>query len=141
MLSYGGGALPPQLPLYMVGAGGPMASRRQYTSWIGVDDLARAYVHVIFRDVSGPVNAVAPNPVTHGEFARTLGRVLKRPAAVSTPSFGPKLVLGREGYDQLIDTDQRVTPDKLMASGFRFAHPTLESALRHTLLKPAATAS
>ena len=98
----------------------------------------RAYAHAIFTpSLSGKVNAVGPAPVTNEEFAETLGRVLRRPAKLPTPSFGPKMMLGSEGYDQLIDTDQRVSSEKLTASGFEFAHPTLESALRHTLLRPA----
>ncbi|AQP45803.1 TIGR01777 family oxidoreductase [Tessaracoccus flavus] len=135
-LSYAGGALQRQVPLYLVGAGGRLGKAQQYQSWIGIDDLVRAYVHALFTpDLSGPINAVAPNPVTNAKFAETLGKVLQRPSLLPTPSFGPKLIVGDEGYDQLIDTDQRVSADKLLASGFEFTHPTLEPALRHTLLR------
>ncbi|HJE52186.1 MAG TPA: TIGR01777 family oxidoreductase, partial [Tessaracoccus flavescens] len=135
-LSYGGGALQRQIPLYLVGAGGRLGPAHHMLPWIDLDDLVRAYVHAIFTpSLTGPVNAVAPEPVTNAEFASTLGAVLKRPAALPTPAFGPKLLLGSEGYDQLINTDQRVSAQKLLDSGFEFAYPTLEPALRHELLR------
>lgn len=135
-LSGGGGALLPQLPLYLVGAGGRLGAARAWLSWITLDDLARAYVHALFTPaLSGPVNAVAPAPATNAVFARALGRALHRPALVPTPGFGPALVLGREGRDQLIDTDQRVSAGKLEGSGFVFAQPALPAALDHVLAR------
>ncbi len=136
VLSGGGGALLPQLPLFLVGLGGRLTRPDAWTSWIGLDDLARAYVHTLFTpSLAGPVNAVAPNPVTADEFARTLGRVLGRPSVLPTPGFGPALILGAEGRDQLIDTDQRVSAARLTASGFDFAQPTLPDAFAHALLR------
>ena len=141
-LSYAGGALQPQVPLFLTGFAGRLGKSGQYLSWIGIDDLVRAYVHAIFTPtLAGPVNAVGPHPVTNDDFAEAMGRVLSRPAALPTPSRGPTLVLGREGYDQLINPDQRVSARKLLESGFEFAHETLDEALRHTLLRPAPTAS
>lgn len=135
-LSMGGGALLPQVPLFLVGLGGRMAARNAWLSWITLDDLVRAYVHAIATDtLTGPVNAVAPEPVTQQEFADTVGRTLRRPAWLPTPPVGPKMLLGREGYDQLIDTNQRVSANLLVASGFRFAHPTLDMGLRHALTR------
>ncbi len=132
VLSEGGGALLPMLPLFLAGAGGPLTDPRAWMSWITLDDMARAYVHALFTsELSGPVNAVAPEPVTAGEFARGLGRALRRPALLRTPGFGPALVLGAEGKDQLIDTNQRVGVGKLLASDFHFGEPTLYSALQH----------
>lgn len=136
VLSAGGGALLPQLPLFLIGAGGRLTARDAWLSWIGLDDLARAYAFAALTpSIVGPVNAVAPHPVTQQDFAATLGRVLHRPAKVPTPSIGPRLVLGSEGYDQLIDTDQRVAPQALTAAGarFEFAQPLLTDALRHAL--------
>lgn len=136
VLSAGGGALLPQLPLFLAGVGGRMAGAAQGFSWVGLDDLVRAYVHATFtRSLEGPVNAVGPAPVTQQEFAKALGRALHRPVWLPTPAFGPKLILGEEGFDQLIDTDQRVSSAKLEASGFRFAQPTVGSALAHALQK------
>ncbi|WP_342372332.1 TIGR01777 family oxidoreductase [Propioniciclava soli] len=136
VLSEGGGALLPQVPLFSVGLGGRLTRRDAWFSWIGLDDLARAVVHAVATpELTGPVNAVAPRPVTHGEFAQTLGRVLHRPAMLPTPAVGPTAVLGAEGYDQMIDTDQRVSAGVLADSGFRFAQHTLSDALRHALMR------
>ncbi len=132
VLSEGGGALAPMLPLFLAGVGGPLTNPRAWMSWISLDDMARAYLHALFTpELRGPVNAVAPEPVTAGEFARTLGRTVRRPALLRTPGLGPTLVLGAEGKDQLIETDQRVDAGKLLDSGFRFGEPTLREALRH----------
>nr|NLI51622.1 TIGR01777 family protein [Propionibacterium sp.] len=134
VLSAGGGALLPQLPLFLVGLGGRLTSPGAWLSWITLDDMARAYVHALFTPaLAGPVNAVAPQPVTSRDFARQLGRALHRPALLPTPPFGPALILGREGASELIDTDQRVSAARLQASGFEFAHPDLPDALRHVL--------
>lgn len=136
VLSNGGGALPPQLPLFFAGLGGRLTAPDAWLSWIGLDDMVRAYAHALFTPtLEGPVNAVAPAPVTARQFARTLGRVMRRPAIVATPSFGPSLVLGAEGADQLIATDQHVSCERLLASGFTFAQPTLDAALRHALAR------
>jgi hypothetical protein len=134
VLSAGGGALLPQLPLFEIGAGGRLTAPDAWTSWITLDDMARAYVHALFTAaLEGPVNAVAPHPVTAEVFARTLGRALRRPAGLPTPGFGPALVLGREGKSELIDTDQRVSSQRLADSGFVWAQPTIEDAFAHLL--------
>jgi uncharacterized protein len=136
VLSAGGGALAPQLPLFALGVGGRLTAAGAGTSWIGLDDMARAYIHALFTPgLEGPVNAVAPNPVTAAEFARTLGRVLRRPALLPTPAFGPALILGREGASELVATDQSVSPGRLTASGFVFSEPDLGDALAHALLR------
>lgn len=136
VLSAGGGALEPQLPLFALGVGGRLTAADAWTSWIGLDDMARAYVHALFApELEGPVNAVAPNPVTASEFAHTLGRVLRRPALLPTPAFGPALILGREGASELVATDQRVSPGRLTASGFVFAQPMVADALAHALMR------
>ncbi|MDO5675887.1 MAG: TIGR01777 family oxidoreductase [Propionibacteriaceae bacterium] len=136
VLSAAGGALKPQLPLFHLFAGGRMASRNAMTSWVGIDDVVRAYAHAVATpSMQGPVNLVGPKPVTHQEFAEAIGRVLKRPAAIPVPSPGPKVLLGAEGYDQLINTDQNVNSARLQATGFRFSEPTVEDALRHTLMR------
>lgn len=134
VLSRHGGALAAQLPLFRLGLGGRLTHADSWLSWIALDDLVRAYVHALTTPaLSGPVNAVAPAPATQQEFARTVGRVARRPAWLPTPSFGPKLLLGEEGYEELIDTDQRVSADRLVESGFAFHFPTLEAALQHEL--------
>lgn len=136
VLSGQAGALAPQLPLFALGLGGRLSDADASVSWIGLDDITRAYLHAVAEpSLTGPANAVAPGAVTWQEFAETLGRVLHRPAVLPTPAFGPQLVLGREGADELIRTDQHVVPAKLDVTGFAFAQPTLDEALRHALLR------
>ena len=77
--------------------------------------------------------SVGPAPVRGREYARTIGRVLHRPAALPVPRFGPRLVVGEEGATELAYASQRVSSGKLEAVGYRFRHPTLEAALRHLL--------
>jgi uncharacterized protein len=137
VLSPKGGALKKQLPLFKLGLGGKFGSGKAWQSWISIDDQLAAITHLLGVDVSGPVNLTAPTPVTNGDFAKTLGRVLKRPALLPIPAFGPKLLLGGELADALLFTGQRVLPKVLLASGFEFQHATLESALRAVLNKPA----
>lgn len=134
VLSDGGGALLPQLPLFLLGVGGRLAPPEAVVSWITLDDMVRAYAHVLLTpSAAGPLNAVAPHPAQQSEFVRTLGRVLHRPAAVPVPAAGPTLLLGREATRELIRADQRVDDARLRSSGFRPAHPELEGALRHVL--------
>ena len=85
--------------------------------------------------MQGPVNLTAPAPVTNADFATVLAKVLRRPALLPVPSFGPKLLLGAELADALLFTGQRVIPRVLSSSGFQFAHPTLEIALRALLAR------
>jgi uncharacterized protein (TIGR01777 family) len=133
VLSPEGGALKKQLPLFRLGLGGRFGSGRPWQSWISIDDEVGAIVHLLGSEVRGPVNLTAPAPVTGKDFAATLGAVLKRPAVLPIPAFGPKLLLGGELADSLLFTGQRVLPAVLEADGYQFAHPTLEVALRALL--------
>lgn len=137
VLSPKGGALKKLLPLFKVGAGGRMGSGRQWQSWISIDDEVAAIDHLLTAEVSGAVNLTAPHPVTQADFTKTLARVLRRPAIVPVPSFGPKLLLGGELADALLFTGQKVMPAVLQRSGYSFRHPDLESALRSLLGRPA----
>ncbi|MGH9134592.1 MAG: TIGR01777 family oxidoreductase [Ilumatobacteraceae bacterium] len=128
-----GGALGRMLPLFRLGLGGRMGSGRQWVSWISIDDEVGAIEHLLGSSVSGPVNLAAPGPVTNAEFARTLGRVLKRPAILPLPSLAPKLVLGSELVETLLLDGQRVVPRVLEGDSYVFEHPTLEGALRAVL--------
>lgn len=131
--SKAGGALKNQLLLFKLGLGGRFGSGRQWQSWIAIDDEVDAIVHLLDAAVRGPVNLVAPSPVTNAEFAKTLGRVLHRPAVVPTPLVGPKLLFGSELVEALLLSSQRVVPTALLDSGFEFSYPQLEPALRHVL--------
>ncbi|WOC11598.1 TIGR01777 family oxidoreductase [Gordonia sp. MP11Mi] len=129
-----GGTLRLQRPIYTAGLGGRLGSGRQWLSWIDLDDLLDVYLRALFDDrLAGPVNAVAPEPVTAANYAKTLGRVLHRPAVLPVPEFGPALLLGRQGARELAAADQRVDCHRLNDVGHAFRHPTLDASLRHQL--------
>ena len=130
----GGGALKAQLPLFLAGLGGRLGSGEQWLSWISLDDVVGLFAHAVLSPgLHGAVNAVAPVPVTGRDYARTLGKVLGRPALLPTPAFGPRLVLGAEGAELMALADQRVSADRAIDRGYRFRHPDLASALREEL--------
>lgn len=134
VLSPAGGLLKVLLPLFKAGLGGPVGSGTQGFSWIAIDDVAGAFHQALFdARLAGPVNTSAPAPVSNAEFARTLGRVLGRPAVLPAPSFGVRLVLGREMADETALGGQWVLPKRLEESGYRFRHPALAPALAHLL--------
>ena len=137
VLSPQGGALKKLLAVFKVGLGGRFGNGKQWQSWISLDDELGAIEFLLDASVSGPVNLTAPQPVTNAEFTRVLARVLKRPAVLPIPSFGPQLLLGGELADALLFTGQRVMPDVLTKSGYSFTHATLEDALRSLLNKHA----
>jgi uncharacterized protein (TIGR01777 family) len=126
-----GGVLPRMLLPFRLGLGGRFASGRQYMSWISIDDEVDAILHALSRDdLAGPMNVTGPGPVTNTEFTKTLGRVLRRPTTIPTPLFPLRLHYGGELVQHLLVEGQRVLPKQLEATGYRFAHPTLEEALR-----------
>jgi uncharacterized protein (TIGR01777 family) len=138
VLARHGGALHKELPLFQLGLGGRFGSGRQWQSWIHLDDEVDAIEHLLTSDVEGPVNLTSPNPVTNAAFGSTLGRVLRRPAIVPVPKFGPRLLLGPDRADSLLFAGQRVVPAVLQDSGYRFRYPDLEGALRAALDRPMA---
>lgn len=134
VLAADGGALGPMLPAFRAGLGGPVGGGEQYVPFIARDDIVPVIHRALCdRRLSGPVNAVAPEPVPQREFARALGHVLGRPAVVPTPALALRLAMGREMADALVLHGQRVLPDRLQRIGFRWAHPELEEALRFEL--------
>jgi uncharacterized protein (TIGR01777 family) len=135
VLSSRGGALARQLLPFRLGLGGPLGGGRQWWSWVSLDDEVAAILHCIDTPaISGPVNVVAPAPVTQREFASTHGRVLQRPAVLPTPLLPLRLVYGGELVSEVLLWSQRVSPGVLTASGFAFRHPVLEEALRAVAL-------
>ncbi|MFQ5865180.1 MAG: TIGR01777 family oxidoreductase [bacterium] len=135
VLSPEGGALGKMLFPFKMGAGGLIGSGQQYWSWIAMDDVVGAIHHAIVTEsLKGPVNAVAPNPVSNREFTKTLGRVLSRPTLFPMPAFAARLAFG-EMADALLLASARVEPAKLKDSGYEFRQPELENALRHLLGK------
>jgi uncharacterized protein len=142
VLGRGGGALAKMLPPFRLGVGGPLGDGRQWVSWIHLDDLASLFVHLCERDdCRGVYNGTAPHPVTMRELARTLGRVLHRPAVFAVPAPVLRVALG-EVADVLL-TGQKVLPRRALASGFAFRFPELEPALRDVLAagRPLASSS
>jgi len=136
VLSPKGGALPRMLPLFRAGLGGVIGGGRQYVGWVALDDLAGIVLHALrCGDLSGPVNAVAPNPVTNRELTEALGKALSRPTPLPVPAFALRLAVGREMADSLLLAGARVIPRRLEESGYRFRFPELGAALRHLLAK------
>ncbi len=126
------------LPRFRRGLGGRVGRGRRYLSWVTRLDTARACQHVLEHpEVSGPVNAVAPNPVTNAEYTRTLGRVLGRPAVLAVPPFVLRKALGSFAEETLLRST-RALPARLSDTGFTFSFPELEAALRHVLAPSAA---
>jgi uncharacterized protein len=133
VLSPQGGALKQMLPAFQAGLGGRLGSGRQWISWIALPDVIRVIEFVLqSRNISGPVNVVAPNPVTNLEFTRSLAGALHRPAALSVPAFALRLAFG-EMAEATILQSERVVPARLSATGFDFEYPELDSALRAIL--------
>lgn len=133
VLTPAGGALAKMLPAFRAGVGGPVGNGRQWWSWISLDDLVGVIGHALLTDsVKGPLNAVAPEPVRCAEFAEVLGRVLRRPAMFSAPAWVLRLALGQMADEALL-ASQRVRPEVLETSCYRFRHRKLETALRHLL--------
>jgi uncharacterized protein len=128
-----GGALAKMLTPFRMGIGGRVGDGNQWMSWIALEDVVGG-LKFLLEDVTahGPVNFVAPNPVTNAEFTSTLGRVLSRPTFLPIPAFGARLAFG-EMADALLLSSQRVDPAVLEDKGFPFYWPTLEPALRHLL--------
>ena len=135
VLSPEGGALAKMLPPFKLGAGGVLGNGKQYFSWISLDDAVEAIEHVLETEqINGPVNLVAPTPVTNREFTKTLGKVLSRPTFVPMQARMAKLALG-EMADALLLASTPVDPRVLRETQFQFQHPTVESALRNLLQK------
>jgi hypothetical protein len=132
------GVLARQFLLFRLGLGGRLGSGRQWWSWIALDDVVGLYRHaLVTTELAGPVNAAAPNPVTNAEHAATVARVLRRPALLHVPEFAPRLLLADLG--DVLFASVRAQPAVALASGYRFAFPELEPALRHALGPPGRT--
>ena len=113
--------------------GGPQGSGRQWMSWIHLQDEAGAIAFLLGReDLSGIFNLAAPEPVRNSDFYRELGRVMRRPSILRTPSFLLRAALG-EMADELLLTSQRVMPKRLLEHGFSFLYPDLSSALKEII--------
>jgi uncharacterized protein (TIGR01777 family) len=129
------GALGKLLPLIKLGIGGPLGSGKQWWAWISLKDEARAIIHLIENtDAQGAYNLTAPQHATCTEIVRGLGKALGRPTILQVPSFAMRLLIG-EAADELLLCNQKMTADKLLATGFKFEHPTLQSAIDYVVAK------
>lgn len=131
VLGKGGGALKRMLPPFKLGLGGRLGSGRHWMSWIHIDDLIGLLLYAGQRHISGPMNAVAPNPVTNREFTTELARALRRPAVFPVPEFALKLAFGEMAGVLL--ASQRVVPAVAQRTGYRFQYPELSPALGDVL--------
>lgn len=128
-----GGALAKMLTPFRMGVGGKIGSGKQWMSWIALDDVIEGIKFALAQDsISGPVNFVAPNPVTNAEFTKTLGQVLSRPTLFPVPAFAVRLLFGEMGEALLLGSE-RVAPKRLMAEGYQFQYSQLEEALAKIL--------
>lgn len=133
-----GGGLQQMLTPFRFGIGGPMGSGKQWWSWIHRHDLVRLFAFLVENEATGAFNGTAPNPLTQRDFARVLGRVMRRPSFMPTPGFALKLALG--DMAELLTKGQRVMPKRTQEAGFTFEFPELEAALRDLLGRPAQAA-
>ena len=132
VLSTRGGALARMLPPFRLGLGGRLGSGRQYFPWIHIDDAVAAIRHVMERDIRGPVNLVAPEPVTNSHLTRAITGTLRRPALLPVPSPALRLAFGEMARETLL-ASARVVPKVLQETGFSYRCPTLGAALDREL--------
>lgn len=124
------GALGRLMPLLKLGLAGPLGPGSQWWAWISLPDEAAAILHLIDTEsATGAFNLTAPEAATCKQLIDALGKELKRPTLIPVPSFALRLAFG-EGADELLICSQKLSADKLLASGFKFQHPTLQSAAR-----------
>lgn len=129
------GALGRLLPLIKLGVGGPLGSGKQWWAFISLQDEAAAIIHLLKNsDASGAYNLTAPEAATCEDIVKSLARGLRRPAFFKVPEFAMKLLIGEAAIELLL-CSQKMTANRLIDSGFKFAHPTLESATKYVLSK------
>lgn len=135
VLARHGGMLGRLLPLFRAGLGGRAGDGKQVISWVALEDVVRVVDFLVEEEtLSGPVNVAAPNPVTNAEFSSTLARVLKRPAVLAVPAPILRLTMGQMA-EEMVLISARALPRRLTETGFSFAQPELEPALRKILQK------
>ena len=132
VLGRGGGALDKMLPPFRKGLGGRLGTGKQWISWVHMSDLLNLIAFSIKNsEVTGPVNAVSPNPVRNAEFTKQLGKALRRPTILPVPKVALQMALGE--FSEFLCASQRVVPGKLSGLGFRFQYTHLEDALQNIL--------
>jgi uncharacterized protein (TIGR01777 family) len=134
VLGRDGGALAKMLPPFRLGVGGRIGTGAQWMSWIHIDDLANLFAFALENNVSGPMNASSPNPVTNVQFTRELARALHRPAIFPVPILALKMLFGEMA--EVIVASARVLPEAALHAGFQFRFPELGAALDDLLRTP-----
>ena len=131
ILSPDGGALHKMIPPFKAGVGGVIGTGKQHISWISIRDVVSIIDFIIKNEsISGPVNVVSPIQTTNKELTKTLGKVLKRPTLFTVPASAARLIFGQMA-DEMLLSSSRVTPQKLMQSGYQYIDQSLESVLRY----------
>ena len=134
VMSGRGGMLPLLRTLFSTGLGGQFHDGTAWFSWIALDDLTDIIITAaVNSSLSGPINAVSPNPIHNSEMVRTLGKQLHRPARFPIPNLGPRILLGSQGAEEFVLADQRVLPAALLKRGHVFRYRRFATAVAHEL--------
>ena len=133
ILTRDGGIMGSMLQPFKLGLGGKVGAGKQVISWVAMEDVVAAISFILYHEtLRGPINVVAPRPVTNEEFTKTLGRVLSRPTFMAMPAFAARLAFG-EMADEMMLSSTRVAGKVLNDAGFKFRYPELEGAVRELL--------
>ena len=133
ILAKQGGAMKRLLLPFKLGAGGRIASGKQYMALVSLEDAVGAIAFALDEEVSGVFNVVTPQTATNAQFTKALASAVHRPAIVPIPAFGMKLLLGAQQAEEMLIGGQRVSSSRLEASGFKFKHPDVDSAVAAAL--------
>ena len=135
VLGRSGGMLHNFVPVFKMGLGGKWGTGQQHISWISIEDLSEIILFVIQNNsISGPVNAVSPNPVTNYQFTKILGKIIGKPTMISIPETLAKLVFG-EWIESVLLANYNITPKILLDKKFKFKFTNMEDAIIHALNK------
>ncbi len=134
VLSAQGGALEQMLPPLKSGLGGPLADGTQIMSWIDIQDIVGIYLYALEnKDVVGPINGVAPNPISNKKFTKIIGQRISRPVLVPVPRFSLKIIVGE--FTKYLLMSQNVSAQKIVSLGYKFKFDTAESSLEKNIPK------
>jgi uncharacterized protein len=132
--SAAGGALKEQLLPFRLGLGGSIGGGQQWWPWIGLHDTVRVWLHALdHAEVEGPLNVVGPTPARNAEYAKALGRALRRPTILPTPVPAVKLMFGSQMVEEMLLGSQKAIPARLEALGFEFDDRTIQQAFEREL--------
>lgn len=127
------GVLKPMILLTKLGLGGPLGSGEQIWPWISLDDEVRGILHVLDRRLTGPINFTGPTSASMARIGRALADELHRPFLLPAPAAALKVLLSADAVESLLTADADLVPERLLASGFEYRHPTPEDAIRDSV--------